>query len=98
MDGVMTLQGRLELAAGFRFKAVDERLQSAVELVGLDAQQRLNLAVEQQSVLCHVPLPHTDLGRSHCQLQPLFGFVLLGDVPHDGEDAVQLPFSSRIGL
>ena len=47
MDGVMTLQGGLELAAGFRFKTVDERLQPAVELVGLDAQQRLNLAVEQ---------------------------------------------------
>ena len=92
MDGVMTLQGGLELAAGFRFKTVDERLQPAVELVGLDAQQRLNLAVEQQSVLRHVPLPHPDLGRSHCQLQPLFGFVLLGDVPHDGEDTVQLPF------
>ncbi len=47
MDGVMTLQGCLELAAGFRFKTVDERLQPAVELVGLDTQQRLNLAVEQ---------------------------------------------------
>ena len=37
-----------------------------------------------------MPLPNPDLGRSHCQLQPLFGFVLLGDVPYDGEDAVQL--------
>lgn len=39
---------------------------------------------------CKVPLPHPDLGSSHCQLQPLFGFVLLGDVPYDGEDTVEL--------
>lgn len=75
---------------------IDDRIDELMALLGLESNLReryphqLSGGQQQRVGVLNVPLPHTDLSCAHRQLQPLFGFILLGDVPHDGEDAAQL--------